>query len=1200
MSQKIRCVGCNAALTLSEPLPRRVKCPRCGKVQTPAREEADEEPRSAAAQSRQAEDEVPRRPAARRADNEEARRPAAQSRRADDEEDTRPTRRRKRDDDDDNEEPSERTPRPSRKKPAAKKKFPIWLPITVGGAALVTVLIIVLINASNKDDKKPAANNSNNDPQEVAKNNAQRPPSQAKTNVAKSGGPKKAPDEDLTAPGNVRPDENPDEPPKKDPVRPDPPIKQPNPPIVLLPPKKEPMKAPEDPIALIRSLDDNIQIPPLPPIEQRPVLVLNPNGHAGAVRKLLFTPDSKRLITVSMDKTIRVWDIASGETLKTIYMPNGPGDEGSLFAAALTPDGTKLAVGGWSLAPNKNGVLIFLVSLEKGTIERTFKGHRGAINSLSFNANGQWLASGSVDGTALLYRTATGETVGELKGHTQSVQQAVYHPTEARIATASRDGTARVWMTGKAPYTFKELTGHTMAVNCVAWSPNGSQLVTGSTDGTIRLWTKDGLPIKTYEKQVQKLGRQEADYQIFSCAFTRDSNEVLHAGIAVKGMAGILNLASGEHRIAIHEHTNTLAACAVSADGQLAATTGGDFNETFIWKIADGSIVQKIQGSGKSVWSVAWGMDGKTIVWGAINRGGAFPETRPLEEAFKLDTFQLTARPERIVRAQTNFGGYSVSRTNLENIVIKKDGQEHFTFNHNGEALFAATILNGDQMVVAGASNLMLVDLIEKKVTRMFQGHQANILSVAPSPVGGFFMTGCADQTIRIWKIDKEDPVLSLFFAGREWIAWTPEGYYCCSANGERLMGWQINDGFDKVGKYFPANQFRQSLFQPVVIQNLFRVNGEMRFAMALYVKEKRRPLEPINLTQAIPPEVQITSPVALAGDVKVNEAAIEVKATARSTGKHPVTGMRLLVDGRPFGGQNGLIRIANPKLGEAKATWKVPLTKGTHNLSVLAESAVSRGMSTPVEVEQTFGDDKLPNLYIFAAGINDYPAPMKLNFASTDAQAIAKTLKEKTDGVFAKVEVKLLLDKEATKANIMQGLAWLESNMTARDIGVFFFSGHGTKDDDDNFYLVPVDVGRDPKTCVSGDAVKQKLANIPGRLIAMFDACHSGSAAESFQQGRADDLVRDLLDDDYGVVVICASLGEEYALESPATKAGFFTLGMVEGLSGKADFNKDGLVFVNEACLYAALRVKQLSRGMQNPTLGRSPNIRPFALTKP
>jgi hypothetical protein len=78
---------------------------------------------------------------------------------------------------------------------------------------------------------------------------------------------------------------------------------------------------------------------------------------------------------------------------------------------------------------------------------------------------------------------------------------------------------------------------------------------------------------------------------------------------------------------------------------------------------------------------------------------------------------------------------------------------------------------------------------------------------------------------------------------------------------------------------------------------------------------------------------------------------------------------------------------------------------------------------------------------------------------------------------------------------------------------------------------------------------------------------------------------------------VMCSSLGQEYSMESRATKAGFYTLGLTEGLNGRADFNGDGIVYISELDVYATLRVSQLSGGMQNPTTGRPPTIRPFPL---
>jgi hypothetical protein len=121
-----------------------------------------------------------------------------------------------------------------------------------------------------------------------------------------------------------------------------------------------------------------------------------------------------------------------------------------------------------------------------------------------------------------------------------------------------------------------------------------------------------------------------------------------------------------------------------------------------------------------------------------------------------------------------------------------------------------------------------------------------------------------------------------------------------------------------------------------------------------------------------------------------------------------------------------------------------------------------------------------------------------------------------------------------------------------------------------------------------------------------MLDACHSGSAALGAMPGRkrpprqaTDDLVRDLVTDDYGVVVMCSSMGHEYSIESTDTKHGFFTLGLVEGLSGKAGFNKDRLIHIHEVDAYAFRRVRELSDGQQNPVTGRPPTIRSFPLAR-
>lgn len=120
-----------------------------------------------------------------------------------------------------------------------------------------------------------------------------------------------------------------------------------------------------------------------------------------------------------------------------------------------------------------------------------------------------------------------------------------------------------------------------------------------------------------------------------------------------------------------------------------------------------------------------------------------------------------------------------------------------------------------------------------------------------------------------------------------------------------------------------------------------------------------------------------------------------------------------------------------------------------------------------------------------------------------------------------------------------------------------------------------------------------------PGRVIAVLDACHSGAAGGVHRRPAhaADDLVRDLISEEYGVIVMSSSLGREYSLESQRVKQGYFTLALVEGLSGKADNNQDGLIFLNELDGYTARRVRLLSDGLQHPTTARPPGVRSFLL---
>ena len=535
-------------------------------------------------------------------------------------------------------------------------------------------------------------------------------------------------------------------------------------------------------------------------------------------------------------------------------------------------------------------------------------------------------------------------------------------------------------------------------------------------------------------------------------------------------------------------------------------------------------------------------------------------------------------------------------------MLFRRDGRIQHTFKLTkpNELVRCFTFLSEHLVAIGGDYGLYLFSPITGGLVRELRGHTGSIWAVAPTHDGRFLATVAEDQTVCVWSPERDNPVMTLFFARGEWIAWTPEGYYGASPGGERLMGWHINNGPERLGSFHPASQFRASLYRPDIIKSLLK-NVDSNRAAADGPK--------LDVAKLLPPQVEITAPTS---GHKASHNEVEVHATATSVGQHPVTDVRLLLDGRPYRGLNGVLRVANPQLGEVRRSWKIELDPGRHKLTVLASSAVSQGTSEEIDIiyggADTNDQVRLPKLYVVAIGISEYPGDMKLNYAAKDAASLSDAIKSHGKPLFRGIETQLISDQQATRSAVLKGLTWLREQMTQNDYGIFFFAGHGDLDNDGSLYFLPVDADSKDllSSAVPAEQVKRALSGIPGKLITIIDACHSAGIAGSKIGKRrgdsplTDDLIRDLVTDESGVVAMCSSTGREFSLENNEHRQGTFTLAIVEGLSGKADFNKDGVVYLNELDTYVTDRVKELTRGQQHPVTAKPGNVRSFPLAKP
>lgn len=1038
--------------------------------------------------------------------------------------------------------------------------------------------------------------------------------------------------------------------------------------------------------------------------QDRPILVPNTDEHTARVNRVRFTPDGRQLISVSNDKTIRIWNVNSGQPVRVLRPPIGPGDEGLLYALAVAPDGNTIAVGGYPLGGGRLGYPIYQIDLSSGHITRLLHGHKGPITDLAFSPDGQILASTSYDKSLRLWKIGSDEKEKILEGHDQWVTSVAWSPDGKQLVTGSSDGTARIWSLPDGQCD-AVLRGHSREVYAVAWSRDGKHIATGGDDRSIRLWSPAGKPGKVFENLGNRITSLTFTNRSVALIVTRGGPETLDYTCSV-----LWHLA-GDERIKFTKHSNTVMNGTLSPDGKLAATCGGLGHEIYIWQIGDGEVWNRLGGKARGALSAGWGSNG-LLAWGQTNKGSTFQANLPLERAFQPASLEF-ADPTggKFTRAELSRGNLTLSlgSTNRVDLRLGGDVLQSFKFADPSNRVRCFSFLTADRVVVGGTKSLEVFDAATGQCVRRLHGHSDEVWAVAPAPNRRFLLSASLDQTVRVWdaeallrsentgigltlrvdegkllvagilpgtpvaldgrlregdeivgiagrgsqmvptkgrKIDemtalingpadttirlrvvpagKNDPVeydiqrqrpatrvgqieplFSLYYLSEsKWLAWTPEGYYAASTGGEKMMGWHINNGTDRMATFLPAERVSRSLNRPdILMQTLETGSVERARALADLLRGTRS--KPFNIVQVLPPKVKITSPAK--SGTKVDEEEVEVTATAESSGEYPVTAMRLLLDGRPFQGYKGLKRFDDAKPGGVQASWRVPLTAGRHRLVVQADCAVSQGDSEPVEVSYVVDSPQQPGrLFVLAIGIAAYNDPnLKLYYGASDAQKFATRLKEKGMPLpYQRVEIKTLPDGKATRSAIREGLQWLQDQAKPNDSVCVFYSGHGERDAKGGLYLLPADVevGNLEKTAISAHELKSALLATPGQhILLVLDACHAGASSKLLAEAPSSELAKDLGRDENGILVMCSSLARQTSGESNLSRQSFYTQALLEGLAGKgATASKDGIVYHKYLSAYVTDRVLELSKKSQLPTEVFPGNLAPFPLTRP
>jgi WD40 repeat protein len=462
--------------------------------------------------------------------------------------------------------------------------------------------------------------------------------------------------------------------------------------------------------------------------------MLTLKGHSDHVTSVAFSPDGKRLATGSGDRTVKLWDTAIGQETLTLK-----GHSDQVTSVAFLPDGKRLATGSWDRT-------VKLWDAATGQETLILKGHSDQVLSVAFSPDGKRLATGSWDRTFKLWDAATGHEMLTLKGHSDRVTSVAFSPDGKRLATGSGDRTVKLWdaATGQEMLTLK---GHSEPVLSVVFSPDGKRLATGSSDGAVKLWDA-----ATGQEMLTLKGHSS---QVLSVAFSPDGKRL--ATGSRDGAVKLWDAATGQEMLTLKGHSSRMSV-AFWPDGKRPVIVSWD--RTFkLWDAATGQETLALKGhSGRSV---AFSLDGKRLATGSSDG-----TVKLWDAATGQETLTLKGHSGGVYSVAVSPDGKRLATGSCDRTVKLWDaatGQETLTLKgHSGEVYSVAFSPDGKRLATGSWDRTFkLWDAATGQETLILKGHSDQVLSVAFSPDGKRLATGSLDGTVKLWDATTEQEVLS-------------------------------------------------------------------------------------------------------------------------------------------------------------------------------------------------------------------------------------------------------------------------------------------------------------------------------------------------------------------------------------------------------------------------------------------------------
>ncbi len=508
------------------------------------------------------------------------------------------------------------------------------------------------------------------------------------------------------------------------------------------------------------------------------------------VSQVAFSPDGRLLATAgAADNTVKVWDVESGQLIFTLE-----GHLERVHSVKFSPDGTQIATG-------SSDDTAKLWDVNKGLEVMTFEGHKNDVLSVDFALNGACLVTTGADATARVWTTKSGQETRVLEDETNSM-----YPTIA----IGPNGRLLAWASWEAPVTLWDLESGDKIATFIStdpeggiahldFSPDGKCIATSLMSGVLEIWDiETGSMIFTLETgvRVNNFVRFSPDGETIATGHDDYSVRIWHVQEQEKG-----------HRLIETGPLIHYEPIALSPDGELLLTLKTDYG--CLWDSVSGMLIRRLYGHKDYINAGEFGPDGRLLATGSND---ATVKIWNVETGNQTMTLESTDGVRTIVYngAGSYLAATTLDKNSNENVEIwdtetGKKLQALTGARSNYDDSYGVGLSPDGSRIAMRTGNktaykswISLIDFASGKEVHTLRGHTEPVVAIAFSPDGTQLASGSRDKTARVWSV-ADGRVLQILRGHTRpiyFLDFTPDGKRLATASQDGTVKiWDVDSG---------------------------------------------------------------------------------------------------------------------------------------------------------------------------------------------------------------------------------------------------------------------------------------------------------------------------------------------------------------------------------------------------------------------